>query len=313
MFLSVYVNAQTKLQANISDFTELKSRTLVVVLEDNIEKQFSVFKAKVSTMKNEKKRLELEELIKKYGDKINHFNTVWPVVIKENWALNKNIIFKSKSEFEKLKESNSTEYAVLFFKDLKNTFGSMMDGFSTQSISRLFYTKIENIDKKMKKADYFFVFQNFLSEGSRYYDKATYKLNINLLQSHILEIEKKQDKKYVFPDYARNSRAESCSKLKDNEVLVYKNTLYKMARKNPNKSFTIGNIKAVEREEIAEAILNEKDVIIGVPCMSHISSNIMIYYKILVNAKTLEIVSCTRRNSINEFLRADLKALNTCK
>lgn len=312
MFLSVYVNGQTKFNAKTADFSELKSRPLIVVVEDDVKELFSNLKKDYAKIKNEGKRKEKLEAVEKYEESINHFNTVWPRIIKENWSFNKEIIVKTRSEFKKIKESNSTKYAVLLFKNLSKTVGSMREGFGTMRIERLFYTKIENIDNKMKKADYFAVFQDFIPQRHMY-NEATYKLNAILMQKHMSEIEKMKDEKYVFRDFAKDSKKRNCSSLKGSEVLIYTNTLYKMARKNPNKSFTIGTIKSVEKESVAKAILNEDDTIVGVPCFSHIKANVSIYFKILVNTKTFEIVSCTGINSINEFLRTDLKKLNNCE
>ena len=133
------------------------------------------------------------------------------------------------------------------------------------------------------------------------------------MQKHIKEVEKNKDSKYVFYDYAKDKKQENCNSLKGKKVLVNKNTLYKMARKNPNKSFSKGAIATTGVEGVSKAILNEEDVLIGVPFLSHYQSSTALFYKILINTKTYEIISCTNRaTAINEFLRIDLKSISNC-
>jgi len=307
--------AQTNHNAKITDFSVLKAQPLIAVIKDPSTLELEKLKSKLKKTKSKKKQAKLKESIAYEEKKIKKFNEAWTTAVKKYWELNNEILFKTYTEVAQLKEKGALEYTVLLIDDFSfTTSSSSGSGIQSYGNDVIFYTSIDNMTKR-KKVDYFFVLQNIFSEYTSYKSEETYKLNFKLMQQHIVAVEKKDDTKYVFYDHAKESKQQNCVKLKGNKVLIYKETLYKMARKNPNKSFYNGAVRSSGKEAVANAILNDEDVIIGVPFLSHFrSSGAGFYYKILVNTKTYEIISCTNRaNAINEFLRVDLKSVSSCK
>lgn len=305
--------AQLNDNAKLSDFSSLKSAPLLVVLKSSNTKEINELKAKINNSKNLKKKEILQKDLQNTIDDINTYNEKWKLVVEDIWKLNSSVEYKTLDEVDDLAKSGAKNYTVLMISDFNYSttdFNSSLSSISTYRFEYIVYSNIQNL-KKIKKADYFFIMQNigiYTHSGDDYETK--FKINLALAQKHILEIEKQKDTNLTIYDYAKQQKKANCKKLDQLVVNVSNNTLYKMARKDPNKSLSRGTLKPVDDNFIFKAIKNKEDVYIGIPFLESIGW----YYKIIINTKTLEIISCTNRaTAINEFLRIDLNSVSNCE
>ena len=311
--------AQIKRNATITDFSSLKANPLIAVIESEESQEVLNLKKKIASCKKEKKKSELQEELHSIIKSSQDFNKLWKSAVTEIWKLNTTIEFKTIEEVKKLAKSGVKKYSVLMIKNYSAYAGDLNMSTNSLQSSRIgfnyiAYSNIQNIDK-FKKLDYLFFLQKMnLEYNNSTHDMAMYRFNLALAQKHIKAIEFQKDSKLTLYDFVKQQKKLNCHKLDQLKVKVDKETLYKMARKNPNKSFLKGHLDVVNKETIAQLILNQDDQYIAIPLLSSFVKSSSLHYKIIVNTKTLEIISCTNRaTAIDEFLRIDLKSISKCK
>ncbi len=353
LLLFIIPNSQAqKMARKVSAFKNLINKEKVIVkLYDKEAKRIVNLKKEIEKTKKEKKKNSLIEELEEQYEFIDYYNKmIKEVITPENWKFNKEIIFMSEIEFDKLyKEKKLDDYALLDFvlgRYSKLDFKSHTRG-NEVTFPTIIYTNASN--KKMSTGTYLkAVYQNFFfntnynfeygksnDKKEKYIDELLEEKNvdrifspenilvsINMVQRHINSIIE-NNKVTKFKNFAIKEAIKNCSASSGKELLIQKAVIHNKIIDNPQQFYTKGSLKLVSAKRIAEAVLNNEDVLIGFPFIEGIITGkgphpiaIALYYKIGINPKDYSIVSFIDvRGFTNhmEIIKKDLEKMSNCK
>lgn len=329
-------------KGKIEQLKQLKERELAVVIYDEDKKYIEKLEKKIA--KNNKKKEKFEKELKDYKNHISLFNNSIKEVVSSYWKLNNinNVKYLTKKEVKELTKSKSNKFAVL---DL--TFDVIMSDFETLQTMEIYVITYGASEKKRNGA----FFQNHITNINYnlpgYADKkqkkqieklkkerddfATILSKENLIVSIILSqkyIEKaiELDDKISFEDLAIKEAKANCSKLENSTILIQEASVHGKIQEDLKNLLPKANIKLVSANRIAQAIENKEDILIGFLTVKKFmnaksrlgpitaSSVLPISHKVILNAKSKEIISFIKHSGMTSypyFRKKDFKKLNS--
>ena len=158
IFLFTLIFTSLSLQAQFSyakadDYTEIKSRPLIVELLEVDEKLVANWEKKKNKEKKEDKKAAYQDRIDKYAVFVNDYNELIKEAVENNWKNNPSVVYKTTAEVKELMKSKSEEYTVLWYSETnskrQDEFGFTY--FPDFTVPTLNYSRIE---KGRIKTDY---------------------------------------------------------------------------------------------------------------------------------------------------------------
>lgn len=327
-------------KGKIEQLKQLTERELAVVIYSENKNYIEKLEKKIA--KNNRKKAKFEKELNDYKQHISLFNKAVKEAVSTHWKLNNvdNIKYITGKEVSELIKKKSNKFAVL---DL--TFDVVMTDFNTLQTMDIYVVTYGASEKNRDKA----IFKNHITNINYnipgYADKKQKKQIEKLKQERenaatilskenlIVSIELTQkyikkaielDDKISFEEFATEEAKTNCSQLENSTVLIQEASVHGKIQEDLKKLLPKANIKLVSANRIAEAIENKEDVLIGlltikkfVKQKGFITSILPISHKIILNAKSKNIISFIKHSGITSypyFRKKDFKKLNaSCK
>lgn len=301
------------------DFQDIKERPLVVELLDS------------KCVFADKSKDDLGGFITGYNNSIKY-------AIENQWKWNKNepIVYKTTTELDEFLAGNEAKYAVLRFHietdNMSNSVGKIgTPGYHNfgKGKYKFFQLLYAGADRKINKPDYRGFLPNF-ADPEVGYTKFDMSIGLKIIQDAMIEI-LETGKKTWTKKYLSAISKETCKTKANYTLILNRNQIDPDLTESDVRSNYNGDLKIVDNVIDIDYLKNlgSNDVVAVVIPFDVIdassqgglisaNANIMLYSKILVNAKTLEIVE---ENGISQvvgpfspyLVNKDFKGLEKCR
>lgn len=224
-----------------SDLVEYKSRTLVVALLEETKGDLKIVQSKLK---------KFPDAMDNYKAQIELYNTTIQERLPEMWTFNKKIEFRPYSEVEKLRQSNSKDYILLFYSvsTLNGPESITYFGVPTFSIVRPYGT--------LKMCEY----SSFLPHINDVptLNETSIKLGLELLQDG-MNYMIKQNKKSTVLDMIDADIEKNCGSFSSKKVVVQKSTVYEKQTEAEIQAEIKNKLVFVSDEDYLKSIENSED------------------------------------------------------
>jgi len=259
-FLTLNIQAQYS-YAKAEDYSDIKSRPLIVEMLEVDEKLIEKWKKKKSKEKKEDKIAEYQDKIDKYSVFVTDYNSLIKKAIENHWNINPDIIYKTTAEVKELIKNDSEEYTVLWYSETnskrQDEFGFTY--FPNFTVPTLNFSRIE---KGRIKTDYCY-FINYTHDRNDAINYSDFVLSLKLMKQHMDYIIKNDKKKFSFHKYVLEVSPQNCPDFSGKTAFIQEEAIHeKTSLSEINANFS-GEISTLTDDEISKAIEGEEDRIIG--------------------------------------------------
>lgn len=247
--------------AKPDEFSEIKSRTLIVELIELDDKIIENWEKKKSKAKKKEKIDKFQKKIDDYNSFITDYNNLIKKAIEEHWKVNPNVIYKTTSEVIDLIKNDSEEYTVLWFSetDSKRKDGYGATYFPDLTVPTLNYSRIE---KGRRKTDYCY-FMHYTNDRNNKIKYSDFVLSLKLMDLHIDYIVANKKKKFSFHEYVLEISKENCKEFSGQTAFIQDEAVHKNTNISEINNSSSGSISTLTDEEISLAIETNEDKIVG--------------------------------------------------
>ncbi|HLP10625.1 MAG TPA: hypothetical protein VK177_01770 [Flavobacteriales bacterium] len=308
--------------AKADEWSDIKGRTLIVQMLEEDPEVIADMEKKISKEKKADDKAKAQKQLDDTRNFIKNYNKFMKDAVTKVWDLNKKVEYKTISEVKALRKSKSKQYTVLFYSESSSNrtdeYGFRY--FPDMSIPTLNYSRIE---EGTIRIDYSFF---MASNGTNPFTYADALLSLKLMKNHIAEIQKVGKKNYTMQDYAKDQGEANCKELKDKTIKMDKVYMHdKTTEADMKSNFTAGKLEFINSADVAKAIENEEDVIIGFPIpysiavgsMGPLTAARITFYRCFINVKTGKIITFngTSMGDFNDqyFRPKEMRAHSECK
>lgn len=341
-------NGQNCFKGKIEELKEIKERPLAVVIYE--EDQDYIMRLEKKIAKNNKKKEKHQKELSDYKKHISYFNNNIKDVVTEYWKLNsiENIKYLTNKELEGLTKNKTNTYAVLDLTVLTTqTLGNVkINGFYNLVSTEIYAITYGASEKNRKKA----IYQNHISNtnynlpgyadkelkkaievlkkerenGPTYLSKENMIASLVLSQKYIKKAIELNDK-ITFEDFAEEEMKNNCAKLEGSSILFQKAIVHGKITNDLQNLLPKSKIELVSANRIAKAFENKEDILVAFPIIKKLvkaksslgpistSSVLPVTHKIIINAKTKEIIGFVPHSGMTSytyFKKKDFKKLS---